>query len=128
MTALMKYKDYTTYTSELCHALKYMGDYNFVNNILAMVDIEKLLHSGRKKHALYTIAMIDYISKENNIPIKRELENYRKMKMETLSFSSGVEMYTKIVKNDDMKNRALSFAIKEFLTYNIVETSVRNVS
>lgn len=127
-SVLMEYSDYTNYTSELCHMLKRMGDLDFARNILNYVDIDKLLASGRKKHALYTVAIIDYISKENNLPMKEELSKYRGMKMETLSFSSGVETYTRIVKNDSMKKKILDSAIREFLIYNIVESSVRNVN
>lgn len=125
---LMSYNDYTNYTSEMCHMLKRMGDLSFVQNILDLVDIDVLLQSNRKKHALYTVAMIDYISKENNLPIKTELSKYRNMKMDTLSFTKGVETYTRIVKKNDMKEKALTTAIDEFLVYNIVESSVRNVS
>ena len=125
---LMSYSDYTNYTSEICHMLKRMGDFSFVQNILDFVDIDLLLQSNRKKHALYTVAIIDYISKENNIPIKAELSKYRNLKMETLSFTKGIETYTKIVKKNDMKEKALTAAIDEFLIYNIVESSVRDVS
>lgn len=127
-SVLMEYSDYTNYTSELCHMLKRMGDLNFIREILDYVDIDQLLVLGRKKQALYTVAIIDYISKENAIPVKAELSKYRGMKMETLSFPAGVEMYTRIVRNDSLKEKTLHSAIQEFLIYNIVESSVRNVS
>lgn len=127
MANLTDFEDYTTYTSELCHKLKLMGDRNFVDHILSFVDIDELLDLGRKKHALYTVAMVDYISKENNIPLNQSLEVYRNMKMKELSFPKGVETYVSIVGNDDIKKQVLLNAIDEFLAYNIVETSVRDV-
>lgn len=123
----MSCNDYTNYTSELCHMLKRMGDIYFSKHILDYVDIDKLIMSGRKKHALYIVAMIDCVSKENHIPVNRDLDKYRGMKMESLSFSSGVELYTKVTKKTDMKERVLKTAIPEFLSYNIVESSIRNV-
>lgn len=125
---LMEYEDYTNYTSELCHMLKRMGDINFAEQILYYVDIDELLRLNRKKHALYTVAIIDYVCHENQIPMKKSLEKYRSMKLDTLSFSSGVETYTKVVRNNSLKQKVLNSALKEFLEYNIVETSVRNVS
>lgn len=127
-SVLMNYSDYTDYTSELCHMLKRMGDFCFANSILDYVDLDVLLLSGRKKHALYTVAMIDHVSKENHFPIKAELARYRCMKMESLSFSSGIETYTRITHREDMKKHALQTAMKEFLVYNIVESSIRDVS
>lgn len=125
---LMSYDDYTDYTSELCHMLKRMGDIDFSKHILDYIDIDKLIMSGRKKHALYTVAMMDCVSKENHIPVNENLNKYRNMKMETLCFSSGVELYTKITKKTDMKERVLKTAMPEFLVYNIVESSIRNIS
>lgn len=127
MAYLMNFEDYTTYISELCHLLKSMGDRDFVNQILSFVDIDGLLNLGRKKHALYTVAMIDYVSKENNIPLNPRLEIYRNMKMDELSFPQGVETYAAVVRSDDVKKTVLSNAVDEFLVYNIVETSVRDV-
>lgn len=127
-SVLMEYSDYTNYTSELCHMLKRMGDIAFTECILDYVDIDMLIASGRKKQALYTVAIIDYISKENGIPINPNLSKYRKLKMEVLSFSSGVETYTRIMKTNTMKERALKLALDEFLHYNIVESSVRDIS
>lgn len=127
MIDISNYDNYTTYTSELCHMLKRVGDHDFIRDILKYVDIDSLLQLGRKKHALYTVALIDYISKENNIPLKSELDKYRDMRMEVLSYPSGVETYTRVVNGNDMKEKALTNAIPEFLKYNIVETSIRNI-
>lgn len=127
-SVLMNYDDYTDYTSELCHMLKRMGDYEFIKRILNYIDLNELLQSGRKKHALYTVAMIDYVSKENHLPVKAELAEYRCMKMDSISFSSGVETYTRITHKSDLKDRALQTALDEFLVYNIVESSIRDVS
>lgn len=73
------HRSYTTYTNELCHQLNELGDIEFINNILDMVDIEVLLEFGYKKHALYTVAFIDHVCKKNNLPLKPELDKYRRM-------------------------------------------------
>lgn len=83
---LMDYDNYTDYTSELCHMLKRMGDQEFIKKVLNYVDLNELLQSGLKKHALYTVAMIDYVSKENHLPVKTELAVYRCTKMDSMSF------------------------------------------
>ena len=120
-------ENYTTYTSELCHLLKSKGDMFFLQNILKYVDIDKLWKEGKKKHTLYTVAMIDFVSKENECTLKPELEKYRSFKMDVLSFPEGVETLIRITGNTLLMEHCLREAIPEFLRYNIVETDIRNV-
>ena len=71
--------------------------------------------------------MLDYISKQNNIPLAKEYNNLRNKKLKYIIFPRDVNTITALNDNSKAKENALKNAIPEFLKYNIVETDIRNV-
>lgn len=79
------------------------------------------------RESLYLLAMLDYVSRENNIPICTQYDDLRKMKLQNMLFPSGVLAAAEITKDQEVKEQAIKDSIPEFLRFNIVESEVRNV-
>ena len=71
--------------------------------------------------------MLDYVSRENNIPICTQYDDLRKMKLQNMLFPAGVLAAAEITKDQEVKEQAIKDSIPEFLRFNIVESEVRNV-
>jgi hypothetical protein len=72
--------------------------------------------------------MVDYISRENDIPLCEEYNKYRKLKLNDIIYPSSILTAAAVSKNNDIKDKALKNAIPEFMRFNIVESEVRNVN
>ena len=57
------------FKSNTCHRVKDLGDIPFVIELLQTDQIRKLYDKKWYPEALYLLAMLDYLSRENNIPI-----------------------------------------------------------
>ena len=71
--------------------------------------------------------MVDYISRENDVPLCEEYNQYRKLKLTDTIYPSSVLTALAVSKDESIKEKALKNAIPEFLRFNIVENDIRNV-
>ena len=71
--------------------------------------------------------MVDYISKQNDIPICTDYDDLRQQRMQELIYPVGILITANVLEDDKIKEDAVKNAIPEFLKYNIVENEVRNV-
>ena len=71
--------------------------------------------------------MLDYASRENGVPLCRDYDELRKMKLTSAVFPASVISAAAVSKNEAVKERAFREAIPEFKRFNIVENEVRNV-
>lgn len=115
------------FKSNTCHMLKDLGDIPFVILLLRTNQIRKLYEKKWYPEALYLLAMLDYLSRENNIPICKNYNDIRNTKLQKMLYPSGVTILCKTMKSDEPKEDCLRLAIPEFLRFNIVECEVRNV-
>lgn len=115
------------FKSSTCHMVKDMGDIPFVIQILQTNQIRKLYEKQWYPEALYLLAMLDYLSRENNIPICKNYNDIRNSRLQNLLFPSSVVILCKAANSDAPKEECLRQAIPEFLRFNIVECEVRNV-
>ena len=119
--------DFELFKSAVCHQLKEKGDVRF---LIDLIESGRILECYEKKwypEALYLLAMLDYISRENDVPLCNEYDEMRKCKLSRPVFPASVVAMCAAVKNDDPKEQAIHNAIPEFLSYNIIESEVRNV-
>ena len=79
------------------------------------------------EEALYSLALTDYISEMNDIPLAKEYDFLRNKKLKKKLYSRDTNLISKLNKNNKVKNIATKKAIPTFLKYNIVETSIENV-
>ena len=115
------------FKSNICHRVKDMGDIPFVIDLLQSNQIRKLYEKKWYPEALYLLAMLDYLSRENHIPICKNYNDIRAAKLQQLVYPSSVIIMCKALHSDAPKEDCIRMAIPEFLRFNIVESEVRNV-
>ena len=115
------------YKSNVCHMVKDMGDINFIIETLESDRIRKLFNRKWYPESLYLLAMVDYLSRENDLPICSEYSDIRRIKLKEIIYPAGILIMCAVMKNDNPKAESLQEAIPEFLQFNIVESEVRNV-
>lgn len=119
--------DFELFKSNTCHALKEKGDIRFVIEVLEEDPIRKYYKKKWYPECLYLLAMLDYISRLNDIPMCTQYNDLRKMKLKEIVYPSSVLMAARITKNNHLLQEAIMAAIPEFMKFNIVENEVRNV-
>ena len=115
------------FKSNICHRVKGMGDIPFVIDLLQSNQIRILYEKKWYPEALYLLAMLDYLSRENNIPICKNYNDIRASKLKQRIYPSSVMILCKALHSDAPKEECIRLAIPEFLRFNIVESEVRNV-
>lgn len=115
------------FKGNVCHALKEQGDVSFIIHTLESGEIRLLYSKGWYEESLYLLAMLDYVSRENNVPLCSDYNDLRAMKLDRVIYPSSVLMLANVLKSDEPKEKARREAIPEFMRFNIVEADVRNV-
>lgn len=118
---------FETFKSNTCHHVKDMGDIDFMIHVLETDEIRFLYDKHWYPEALYLLAMVDYLSRENGIPLCTKYDDIRSRKLKTPVYPVGVLLASEVLKSDEMKRKAEEEAIPEFLRFNIIENEVRNV-
>ncbi|HJD13606.1 MAG TPA: helix-turn-helix transcriptional regulator [Candidatus Ruminococcus avistercoris] len=119
--------DFELFKSNTCHKLKELGDVEFVIELLEEDRIRKYYKKKWYPESLYLLAMLDYVSRENDIPICTQYDDLRKVKLKNILFPASILAAARVAKNDEIKRRSVREAIPEFMRFNIVESEVRNV-
>lgn len=115
------------FKSNTCHMVKDMGDIPFIIQLLETNQIRNLYKKKWYPEALYLLAMLDYLSRENNVPICKNYNDIRTAKLQRPVYPSSVVILCKTLNSDAPKEDCIRMAIPEFLRFNIVESEVRNV-
>ena len=119
--------DFELFKSNVCHLLKELGDIQFLIETIKNDEINMYYKRCWYPECLYLLAMVDYISRLNDIPLCTNYNQIRLLKLKKKIYPVGVELADMVSNNDKMKNKAELSAIPEFLRFNIVESEVRNV-
>lgn len=118
---------FNEFRSEICHQLKYLGDIGFIKFVISNNLITNYYNKGWFEEALYSLALLDYISDKNNIPCVKEYHYLRNKKLKHRIFSRDIYILSKLNANTNAKKESLKNAIPMFLKYNIVETDINDV-
>ena len=118
---------FETFKSNTCHHVKDMGDVDYMICLLESDEIRKLYDRKWYPEALYLLAMLDYLSRENNIPLCTKYSDIRNQKLAKTIYPVGVLMTSEVMKSDEPMRKAEREAIPEFRRFNIIENEVRNV-
>lgn len=124
---LEKRMDFELFKSNTCHRLKELGDIDFVIELLQQDEISNYYKKKWYPETLYLLAMLDYVSKENDIPLCNDYDYMRSMKLKKIIYPSSVLVASQVTKNENLKRKAIEESIPEFMRFNIVESEVRNV-
>ena len=120
-------ESFETFKSNICHYVKDMGDYEFIIEVLEKDRVRSLFERGWYPEAFYMLAMLDYLSRENDIPMCTRYDDIRRQKLEKPVYPTGVLVLSEVLGSKKPLEEAESSAIPEFRRYNIIESEVRNV-
>ncbi len=118
---------FETFKSNTCHHVKDMGDIDFMLHVLESDEIRHLYDRHWYPEALYLLAMLDYLSRENEVPICTRYDDIRSQKLKNPVYPLGVLITSEVMKSEEIKRKAEREAIPEFRRFNIIESEVRNV-
>jgi len=118
---------FENYKSNVCHKLKRLGDFDFIENTFLSGEIRRLYDMNWYPECFYLLAMIDYLCRENDFPLANEYEDIRKARLTEVLYPAGVLVMNAFSNEDKCKELYVSEAIPEFIRHNIVERDVRNV-
>lgn len=115
------------FKSNVCHRLKELGDINFIVDTLEKDDIRSYYEKQWYPESFYLLAMLDYISRENEIPPCSEYNDLRSQRLAEPVYPSGILALAAVSNTSSAITEAYRQAIPEFLRFNIIESEVRNV-
>lgn len=119
---------FETFKSNICHRVKDMGDVDFMIQILETDEIRVLFNRKWHPEALYLLAMLDYLSRENNIPVCTRYDDIRRLRLIKPIYPAGVLVTSWVLKSEVPLRKAEQEAIPEFKRFNIIESVVRNIT
>lgn len=122
-----KRNDFELFKSNVCHQLKELGDVDFIISIIENDDIRKYYKKKWYPESFYLLAMLDYVSCENGIPLCVDYDDLRRCKLQQIIYPSSILVMAEVKNDISIKERAFNNAIPEFKRFNIVESEVRNV-
>ena len=120
MTLCDKNRTFELFRGEQLHLVKRRGDVDYVIDLLENRRIEYYRKLDMKVETYYLLAMLDYLSRKNDLPICEEYNDMRKYKFENPIYPADIEISEKVL-GKESRNKALKKAIPEFLQYNIIE-------
>jgi len=124
----MEYRQsFENYKSHICQTLKEMGDLDFIIETLESDEIRNLYKKHWYRESLYLLAMIDYLSRENGLPLCTEYGDIRGTRLREPVYSASVIALCAASQSEQYKKESYDNAIPEFRRVGIIEGEVRNV-
>jgi hypothetical protein len=120
--------DFERFKNSIRHEVKRLGDESFVKKIVESEEIKEHYQKEEYLECFYLLAMIDYLSRLNNLPFQNEYNYIRKYRMSETIYPSDVIALSLVFKSDEPMEESLLESIPEFLKYNIVESDIRDVA
>lgn len=115
------------FKSNVCHRIKDMGDLPFIIETLKNDEIRSCYRNKQYAQAFYLLAMVDYLSRENDLPLCSAYSDLRKQKLAEPVYPQSVLAMAKVTEDDTVMAESLEHAIPEFRNFNIAESEVRYV-
>ena len=123
----IKRSSFENFKSAVCHRVKELGDIDFIIDTLQSQDIRTYYNRKWYPESLYLLAMLDYISKENDVPLDSEYDDLRQCRLEKPVYPASLLAMSAAAGSDSMLKEAEKEAIPEFIRFNIIESDVRDV-
>lgn len=118
---------FETFKGNVCHMVKDQGDLSFLVETLKRDDISRLWNKQWYPEAFYLLAMVDYLSRINGIPLCNRYDRLREQKLERVIYPRDVDLAWKLSPDLDIREQSRKESIPEFMRFNIVEKEIRNV-
>ena len=119
--------DFEIFKSNVCHRVKDSDELDFIITTLQNDEISKYWNKKWYPEAFYLLAMVDYLSRINEIPVCTKYDDIRSHSLKKPLYPKDVIMAQKLNSKLDVKKKCLEEAIPEFLKFNIVESEIENV-
>ena len=124
---MIKRPRFENFKSAVCHRVRELGDIAFIMDVLESRDIRDYYNRRWYPESLYLLAMLDYLSRENDVPLCDEYDDLRSCRLEKPLYPAGIRAISAVGENDVAMRRAADMAIPEFKRFNIIENEVRDV-
>jgi len=121
----LKRSSFENFKSTICHRLKELGDISFIADTLESGEIRTYYDRKWYPESLYLLAMLDYISRQNDIPLCDEYDDLRRCRLEKPIYPVSIRAISVASKSDAAMQRAAATAIPEFKRFNIIEYEIR---
>lgn len=118
---------FENFKSLICHRVKELGDLGFIADTLESEEIRTYFNRKWYPESLYLLAMLDYISRENDIPLCNEYDDLRRCKLEKPVYPVSILVVSAASESDAVIKQAEEESIPEFKRFNIIENDIRNV-
>ena len=123
----MERVSFENFKSAICHRLKELGDIDFIIDTLESLEIRDYYNRKWYPECFYLLAMLDYISRENGIPLCDDYDDLRRLSLKKPVYPAGIRAMALVSGNKAILQDAASASIPEFRRFNIIENEVRNV-
>ena len=127
MKIMTRRPQFENFKSAVCHRVREMGDIVFIMDVLGSSIIRDYYDRKWYPESLYLLAMLDYLSRENDVPLCDEYDDLRRCRLEKPLYPAGIRVISIAGENDAVLEQAAETAIPEFKRFNIIENDVRNV-
>ncbi|NLZ37268.1 MAG: helix-turn-helix transcriptional regulator [Clostridiales bacterium] len=118
---------FETFKSNVCHLVKDKGDIDFIVDTLKSDDIRRYFDKKWYPEAFYLLAMVDYLSRINDIPLCNNYNDIRGCTLKQTLYPRDIEFAARLSDELDLREASKRDAIPEFLRHNIIESDIRNV-
>ncbi len=119
--------DFEAFKSSVCHQVKATDDLDFIISILSADKIRYYWTKRWYLEAFYLLAMIDYLSRLNEIPLCTKYDDIRSHSLEKPLYPRDVRLSIHLKADENIQYQCRAQAIPEFLRFNIIECEVRDV-
>lgn len=123
----MERSSFEIFKSNICHLVKDKGELSFISDMLCSDEVSKLYERRCYAECLYLLAMIDYLSRKNDIPLYNGYDNLRTGKLDKVLYPSGIMAMYSLSGDESILIKSFDESIPEFKRFNIVENEIENV-
>lgn len=118
---------FALYKSSVCHRVKDEGDIPFIIEVLQSGEIRRRYEQSQYREALYLLAMVDYLSRINELPICSEYKDIRIHKLKEPVCPASVIALARANNDESVKEKCMMESIPGFRRFNIAESEVRDI-
>lgn len=123
----MERSSFEIFKSNICHLVKDKGELSFIRDMLCSDEVSKLYERKWYAECLYLLAMIDYLSRKNDIPLYNGYDKLRTGKLDKVLYPSGKMAMYSLSGDESILIKSFDESIPEFKRFNIVENEIENV-
>ena len=123
----MERSSFEIFKSNICHLVKDKGELSCIRDMLCSDEVSKLYERKWYAECLYLLAMIDYLSRKNDIPLYNGYDKLRTGKLDKVLYPLGIMAMYSLSGDESILIKSFDESIPEFKRFNIVENEIENV-